>query len=78
MFWRKKNKGRKWRQPDGACVSVEKGGSHFDLLFFRTSRSRQTSKGQSPLLSMQHLEMATGRGEGWRPTGTPPLSGESG
>ena len=42
MFWRKKNKGRKWRRPDGACVSAEKGGSHFNLfLFFQTSRSRQ-------------------------------------
>lgn len=42
MFWSKKNKGRKWRQPDGACVSAEKGGSHFNLfLFFQTSRSRQ-------------------------------------
>ena len=38
MFWRKKNKGRKWRRPDGACVSAEKGGSHFNLfLFFQTS-----------------------------------------
>lgn len=46
MFWRKKNKGRKWRRPDGACVSAEKGGSRFNLLlFFQTSRSRQLSQG---------------------------------
>ena len=39
MFWRKKNKGRKWRRTDGACVSAEKGGSRFNLfmLFFQTS-----------------------------------------
>lgn len=43
--WRKKNKGRKWRLPDGACVSAKKGGSQFNLLFFRTSRSRQPFAG---------------------------------
>lgn len=54
MFWRKKNKGRKWRRTDGACVSAEKGGSRFQslvfskllfLLFFQTSRSRQPWQG---------------------------------
>ena len=47
MFWRKKNKGRKWRRLDGACVSAEKGGSPFNLfLFFQTSGSRQPSQGR--------------------------------
>lgn len=69
MFWRKKNKGRKWRRPDGACVSAEKGGSLFNLflLFFQTSRSRQPSQGRALSLPKQHLEMATRRGEGSRP-----------
>lgn len=74
--WRKKNKGRKWRRPDGACVSVKKGGSRFNLfLFFRTSSSRQFSAGLALSLPAQLLEVATWR-EGRRPA--PALSGGNG
>lgn len=34
MFWRKKNKGRKWRRPDGACVCGEGREPFQSLLVF--------------------------------------------
>lgn len=38
MFGRKKNKGRKWRRTDGACVCLRRReGSRLNPLFFQTS-----------------------------------------
>lgn len=54
------------RRREGA-VSISCFSKLLFLLFFQTSRSRQPSQGRPRSLPAQRLEMATRRGEGWRP-----------
>lgn len=58
--WRKKNKGRKWPRPDGACVSVKKGGSRFNPLFFSPELQGLGGPpyGLAEAPPAQHLEVA--------------------
>lgn len=54
------------RRREGA-VSISCFSKLLFLLFFQTSRSRQPSQGRPRRSPRNILEMATRRGEGWRP-----------